>query len=102
MKNSFRFCVRAGLVLAGLATAAVAQTPPSLENDVRNLFSQQPNTAWPPAPPSITIDPRTVTPNQFKGGTVLGGWQTTRIASQGAMVANASFELPAQSAGGFT
>ena len=102
MKNSFRFPVRAGLVLAWLGTAALAQTPPSLENDVRNVFSQQPSTAWPPPPPSITIDSRTVTPNQFKAGTVLGGWQTTRIASQGAMVTNASFELPAQSAGGFT
>lgn len=102
MKNSFRFCVRAGLFLAGLGSAAVAQTPPSLENDVRNVFSQQPKTAWPPPPPSIIDDPRTVSPNQFKGGTVLGGWQTTRIASQGAMVTHASFELPAQSAGGFT
>jgi uncharacterized membrane protein YdjX (TVP38/TMEM64 family) len=54
---------------------------------VRNIFSQQPNTAWPPPPPSLTLDPRTVSPNQFKGATILGGWQTTRITSKGAMIA---------------
>ncbi|MEN9632667.1 MAG: hypothetical protein RL077_1071 [Verrucomicrobiota bacterium] len=102
MKNSFRFHIVGVLVLAWLGSAAVAQTPPSLENDVRNIFSQQPNTAWPPPPPSLTIDSRLVTPNQFKGGTVLGGWQTTRIASQGAMITNAGFELPQQSESGFS
>jgi len=102
MKNSLRFHARAGLWLAWLASAAVAQTPPSLENDVRNIFSQQPNTAWPPPPPSITLDSRTVSPNQFKGGTILGGWQTTRITSKGVMIANAGFEQPEQSAGGYT
>ena len=102
MKNSFRFHVRAGLLLAWLGSVAVAQTPPSLENDVRNIFSQQPNTAWPPPPPSLTLDPRTVSPNQFKGGTILGGWQTTRITGKGAMIANAGFEQPEQSASGFT
>ena len=102
MKNSLRFHAHAGLWLACLASAAVAQTPPSLENDVRNIFSQQPNTAWPPPPPSLTFDPRTVSPNQFKGATILGGWQTTRITSKGAMIANAGFEQPEQSAGGYT
>lgn len=99
MKNSLRFHSRAGLLMAWLGSAAVAQTPPSLENDVRNIFSQQPNTAWPPPPPSLTIDSRTVSPNQFKGGTILGGWQTTRIASKGVMIANAGFEIPQQSVG---
>ena len=102
MKNSLRFHARAGLLLAWLGSAAVAQTPPSLENDVRNIFSQQPNTAWPPPPPALIIDSRTVSPNQFKGGTILGGWQTTRIVSKGVMIANAGFELPEQSSGGYT
>ena len=102
MKNSLRFHAHAGLWLACLASAAVAQTSPSLENDVRNVFSQQPNTAWPPPPPSVLLDARQVSPNQFKGGTILGGWQTTRITSKGAMIANAGFEQPEQSAGGYT
>src|SRR4051812_12593326 len=78
-----------------LAGSALAQTPPSLENDVRNVLSKQPNTAWPPPPPSINLDPRVPTANQFKSGTVLGGWQTTRIYSRGVDIANPGFEAPA-------
>ena len=78
------------------------QTPPYLENDVRNVLSQQANTAWPPPPPSLTVDARTVTPNQFKSGTVVGGWQTTRIYTRGVAIANAGFELPIVSADSWT
>ncbi len=74
------------LGLVGLAGALLAQTPPSLENDVRNIFSRQPATDWPPPPPSILVDPRTPSPNQFRSGTVLGGWHTTRIYSTGTFV----------------
>ena len=102
MKTTLRFRILTGLACSCLVGAALAQTPPSLENDVRNVFSQQPKSAWPPPPPSLTSDERTVTPNQFKGGTVLGGWQTTRITSKGVMIANAGFEVPAQSAGGYS
>jgi hypothetical protein len=77
-----------------LAGSALAQTPPSLENDVRNILSRQPNTQWPPPPPSILVDPRTPTANQFKSGTVFGGWQTTRIYSRGVDIANPGFENP--------
>jgi hypothetical protein len=69
-----------------LTGAAFAQTPPTLENDIRNVFSQEPKTSWPPPPPSILVDPRTPTPNQFRSGTILGGWQTTRIHSTGETV----------------
>jgi hypothetical protein len=102
MKTTLRFRILTGLACSCLVGAALAQTPPSLENDVRNVFSQQPKSAWPPPPPSLTSDERTVTPNQFKAGTVLGGWQTTRITSKGVMIANAGFEVPAQSAGGYS
>ena len=73
--------VLGGLLFAG---SALAQTPPSLENDVRNIFTPQAKTMWPPPPPSLLVDPRTPSPNQFKSGTVVGGWQTTRIYSVGA------------------
>jgi len=79
------------------ATIAWGQTPPSLENDVRNILSQQPASAWPPPPPSIVSDPRTPTANQFRAGTVIGGWQTTRIFNRGGMIENGGFELPAVS-----
>ena len=83
------------------AGALPAQTPPSLENDVRNVFSREPRTQWPPPAPSILVDPRTPTPNQFRSGTVLGGWQTTRIFFRGLRLTNWDFEAPALSAGGF-
>ncbi|MFM8337389.1 MAG: hypothetical protein ACKODK_17665, partial [Opitutaceae bacterium] len=83
-----------GLILAGVGSV-FSQTPPTLENDVRNILSQQPNTAWPPPPPSIVVDPRTPTANQFRAGTVIGGWQTTRIFNRGGMLENGGFELPA-------
>ena len=101
MKISLRFHTKVGLILACLGRAALAQLQPSLENDVRNIFSQQPKTAWPPPPPSLTVDPRTVTPNQFNAGTAFGGWQTTRIASKAVAIGNAGFELPALSAGNY-
>ncbi len=84
------------------AGSALAQTPPSLENDVRNILSKQPNTQWPPPPPSILVDPRTPTGNQFKSGTVIGGWQTTRIVARGVNIANSDFETPAFTAGGWS
>ena len=64
-----------GLILAGVASVC-AQTPPTLENDVRNILSQQPSSAWPPPPPSIVVDPRTPTANQFRAGTVIGDGNT--------------------------
>lgn len=76
-------------LLAWLAAAWVAgsglhaQSLPQLENDVRNIFSLQPASAWPPPAPGLDEDPRVPTPNQWRSGTVFGGWQTTRILGLG-------------------
>lgn len=85
----------------GLMTAVGlrAQTPPSLENDVRNIFSAQPASAWPPPPPSILLDARTPSPRQFKAGTILGGWQTARTYRRGVTITNPSFETPSSPRG---
>ena len=96
-RNHLRSKGLLGMFVMG-AAIAWAQTPPTLENDVRNILSQQPTSAWPPPPPSIVSDPRTPTANQFRAGTVIGGWQTTRIFNRGGMVENGGFELPAVSA----
>ncbi len=85
-----------------LAGSGLAQTLPSLENDVRNILSSQPKTAWPPPPPSILVDPRTPTANQFKSGTVIGGWQTTRIYRRGVSIKNSDFEIPLFGEGAFS
>ncbi len=84
------------------AGSGLAQTLPSLENDFRNILSQQPANAWPPPPPSILVDPRIPTANQFKSGTVLGGWQTARIYRRGISIPNSDFELPALGEGAFS
>lgn len=88
----------------GLAAAGSlrAQTPPSLENDVRNIFSAQPASAWPPPAPSINLDARTPSPRQFRGGTILGGWQTARTYRRGVTITNPSFETPVLTAGSWT
>ena len=93
-----------GWLLLGLFSVAGlrAQTPPSLENDVRNILSYQPASAWPPPPPAIAIDPRTPSPRQFKAGTILGGWQSARTYRRGVTIANPSFETPALSPGHYT
>ena len=69
-----------------------AQTPPSLENDIRNIFSAQPATAWPPPSPALST---ARTGNQFKSGTPLGGWQTARVTRRGVDLLNPGFEQPA-------
>ena len=79
-----------------------AQTPPSLENDVRNILSAQPASAWPPPPPSNLVDARTPSPRQFKAGTILGGWQTARTYRRGVTITNPSFETPVLTAGSWT
>ena len=93
-----------GWVLLGLCTVAGlrAQTPPSLELDVRNILSYQPASAWPPPPPSIQVDSRTPSPRQFKAGTILGGWQSARTYRRGVTITNPSFETPALSPGHYT
>ena len=88
-----------GLLAAG---SLCAQTPPSLENDVRNIFSYQAATAWPPPAPSITVDSRTPSPRQFRGTTILGGWQTARTYRVGINLINPGFEVPAVAAGTWT
>ncbi|MFZ4764535.1 MAG: hypothetical protein ACOYMN_06230, partial [Roseimicrobium sp.] len=62
----------------GAVSPLQAQTP-QLENDYRNIFSQQPASQWPPPAPGIDVDHRVPTPNQWRSGTVIGGWHTTRI-----------------------
>ena len=81
------------VVLSLLAEGRLcAQTPPSLENDIRNIFSAQAATAWPPPSPALST-PRTG--NQFKSGTPLGGWQTARVTRRGVDLLNPGFEQPA-------
>ena len=86
----------------GMVAIPRAQTPPSLENDVRNIFSAQPVSAWPPPPPSLLLDARTPSPRQFKAGTILGGWQTARTYRRGVTINNPSFETPVLTAGSWT
>ena len=95
MRHTHVFPLGALVFLVAAMVVGRAQTPPSLENDFRNILSQQPSSAWPPPPPSIDIDPRTPSPRQFRAGTVIGGWQTTRVFSRDGMIYNADFELPA-------
>ncbi len=80
----FRAWLAAGL---GFISQASGQSTPQLETDVRNVFSQQPASQWPPPRPSLDEDARTPTARQWQGGTAYGGWQTTRISVGGSVVA---------------
>ena len=85
------------VVLSLLAEGRLcAQTPPSLENDIRNIFSAQAATAWPPPSPALST---ARTGNQFKSGTPLGGWQTARVTRRGVDLLNPGFEMPTVAAG---
>ncbi|MFZ4765806.1 MAG: hypothetical protein ACOYMN_12715, partial [Roseimicrobium sp.] len=69
----------AWLVAGWCAVSQLQAQTPQLENDLRNLFSQQPASQWPPPAPGFDVDPRVPTPDQWRNGTVYGGWDTTRI-----------------------
>jgi hypothetical protein len=68
-------------LVVGLAllSRSSGQTLITLEDDTRNIFSQQSATDWPPPAPSLDVDPRTPTDWQWESGTAFGGWLTTRI-----------------------
>lgn len=66
-----------------------AQSLPQIKDDYRNIFSLQ-TTGWPPAGPSIDIDPRTPTAGQWSSGAVIGGWQTHRLPVTGPVMAGPS------------
>ncbi len=79
MKKRTRFLGAWLAVGLALLSRASSQSLFTLEDDTRNIFSLQPSTAYPPPPPSLDEDPRTPTANQWKSGTTIGGWLTTRI-----------------------
>jgi hypothetical protein len=79
MKKRARYLGAWLAVGLALLSRASSQSLFTLEDDTRNIFSLQPSTAYPPPPPSLDEDPRTPTANQWKSGTTIGGWLTTRI-----------------------
>ena len=71
-----------------------AQSLPQLENDSRNIFSLQPSTDWPPPAPGLDVDPRVPSANQWRSGSVYGGWQTHRIPQTGPVLAGPTTDVP--------
>ncbi len=69
------------------ASGLHAQSLPQLENDYRNIFSYQPANQWPPPAPSLDVDPRVPSANQWRSGSSIGGWQTHRIPQTGPVLA---------------
>lgn len=68
-------------LVAGIAllSQVSGQTLPTLVDDTRNILSLQAPSAFPPPAPGLDEDSRIPTGSQWESGTVIGGWQTTRI-----------------------
>ena len=61
-----------------IATSAIGQALPQLQNGIRNTFSEAGEPADPEPP-----GPTERTGKQFQSGTAHGGWQATRLREDG-------------------